>query len=753
MSDRDRWRVAVPVPLRRLFVYEVPPRLGEARPGCRVLVPFGPRRLAGYLVERVPEQERLEHRLRDAEELLDSRPAIPGELLEILMEAAAYYAHPPGEVLRSALPPGIDPGQRGGKMRPPRVKARRFRVVLALDGAARAAVEIDRRAPRRAAVLRSVAQAGELPERELRGAHPRLRQHLDRLEKDGLIAIEERDRPPDPFLGPVVDRLDPPRLTDEQREALGPIESRLDEGGYRGFLLHGITGSGKTEVYLRAVERARDLGRGALVLVPEISLTPQLVRRYRERLGDDLAVWHSALSERERYDQWQLLRAGSVRAAIGVRSAVFAPVERLGLIVVDEEHDGSFKQDRGFAYNARDVALLRAARAGAVAVLGSATPALETFRNSVPELGKLSRLELRQRPTAQPLPEVEVVDLRRHRSGPGGQRLISAPLHEAISLTLERGEQAILFLNRRGFAPSLICAACGDVQRCDDCAVSLTLHRRPPGLVCHYCGARRPLPRRCPSCGGEDLRSAGIGTQQAEQVLGELFPRARIARLDRDVASGRGAEALLERLRAGEIDILVGTQMVTKGHDFPRVTLVGVLLADVGLHMPDFRAAERAFQLMTQVAGRAGRSELGGRAIIQTFSPEHPAVVLARNHDYTGFAERELATRRELGYPPFGRLCAIRLSGTDVARVEDAARRLRVELDEARGAGGSSKVEILGPAPAPISMLQGRHRFRILLRAPRQDWIRSLLSAAGEALESPPAGVRVRIDVDPVSML
>jgi primosomal protein N' (replication factor Y) len=754
-AGHERWKVAVPVPLRRLFTYEVPPGPGRPAAGMRVLVPFGRRRLAGYLVEPDAGEPEPGIRIRAILSLLEDEPSLPAELLSLLVEAASYYMNPPGEVLRAALPPGIDPSERGGELLGPRVRGRAHRVVRPLPPAADALEALVRRAPARAALLRRVIEAGPGPVAvaDLRATDKAATTHLRRLAADGLLELEHAERPPDPFLGPPVERDTPPSLTAEQARAVEAIGTALDAGSYRGFLLHGITGSGKTEVYLRAVERARALGRGALVLVPEITLTPQLVRRYRARFGDEVAVWHSALSDRERYDEWRRMRSGAVRVAVGVRSAVFAPIEDLGILVVDEEHDGSFKQERGFPYHARDLALLRAARAGAVAVLGSATPSLETFHNAAPEVGKLVRLELTSRPTAQPLPSVAIIDLGRHRSGPGGQRLVSQPLHEAIGETLTRGEQAILFLNRRGFAPSLSCEDCGAAERCDDCAVSLTLHHRPPGLVCHYCGARRPLPGSCRACGSENLRSAGIGTQQAEQVLGELFPGARIARLDRDVAAGRAAEAILERLRGGEIDLLVGTQMITKGHDFPRVTLVGVLLADVGLHMPDFRAAERTFQLLTQVAGRAGRADLTGRALIQTRCPNHPAVARAAAHDFEAFAAAELAAREELGYPPFGRLAALRISGPEEQRVMAAARDLFIALNDAWQRLGRPPIRLLGPAPAPIARIQGRSRFRILLQAPRQDQIRRLLNEVAPVLESPPSGVRSRVDIDPVSML
>jgi len=746
------WDVAVPVPLRRSFVYEVPESLGVASPGSRVLVPFGRRRLTGYLLARHDARETPAYKVRQAISLLDGDlPAIPADLLGLLMEAADYYLHPVGEVLRAALPPGIDPTEAKGELRRPRIRERFRTVVSPSPGAAKLVEGLADGAPRRAEVLRRVIEAGAIPSADLTRADPNAAAHLRRLAADGLVVLGEAPRPADPFFDAAVERDSRPALTAEQATAVAEIEAAICAGRYAGFLLQGITGSGKTEVYLAAVERAGELGKGAIVLVPEITLTPQLVRRYRARFGDGLAVWHSGLTDRERHDQWRALRSGRVRVCVGVRSAVFAPVADLGVVVVDEEHDGSFKQERGFPYSARDLALLRAARGGAVAVLGSATPSMETYRNA--ETGKLRRLQLKTRATRQPLPAVEIVDLTRHRGGPGGQSVIATPLHEAILRTLERGEQIILFLNRRGFAPTLLCQSCGHVHRCDDCAVSLTLHHRPAGLVCHYCGARRPLPDRCPKCGGAKQRPMGTGTQKAEDLLAALYPAARIARLDRDVASGRGAEAILERLRAGELDILVGTQMVTKGHDFPRVTLVGVLLGDVGLHMPDFRAAERTFQLLTQVAGRAGRSDLGGRAIIQTFSPWHPAVEAARTHDYEAFVRTETAAREELGYPPFGRLAALRLSGQDGGKVEAAAIELFAHLRDASRRLKASDVVLLGPVPAPIPVIQGRHRWRILLRAARRDRIRAVLASVLDRLEGMPIGVTARIDVDPVSML
>ncbi|MCP4604135.1 MAG: primosomal protein N' [Proteobacteria bacterium] len=752
MTRSDMWDVAVPTPLRRTFVYKVPKELGNPTVGARVFVSFGRRKVTGYLLGPNVEKPSGSFKIKNVIALLDEVPLLSEELIRFLGEAASYYMHPVGEVLRTALPPGIDYKERSGELIGPRIKHHIYEVARPRDkDSNKALAELKKRAPRRAEVLEKIVDAGEISVTDLKALNPQAKAHVKRLAQDELVVIEERERPPDPFIEQQVTGDKLPVLNPEQQIACRAIEDRLEHGGYKGFLLHGITGSGKTEVYLRAIAKARAMGRGALVLVPEISLTPQLVHRYRARFGNVLAVLHSGLKERERFDQWQLLRSGQVSVAIGVRSAVFAPIENLGIIIVDEEHDSSFKQEHGFRYSARDLALLRAARAGAVAVLGSATPSLESHHNA--DTKKLTRLSLTVRATDQPLPEVSVIDLKRHRSGPNGQSVVTQPLFEAVNETLDRKEQVILFLNRRGFAPAMLCTGCGELSKCDACAVSLTFHNRPPRLICHYCGAKRPVPDRCPSCSSTELKPVGAGTQKAEDLLNVLFPRARIARMDRDSASGIKGEAVLDKLRRREIDILVGTQMVTKGHDFPFVTLVGVLNADVGLHMPDFRAAERTFQLLTQVAGRAGRSSRGGRAMIQTYSAGHPSIHLAQTHDYVTFAKTETEFRKELGYPPFGRLTALRLSSQDETKVEAAGRDLFTALMNIQNKTRKKEVTMLGPVPAPLSLVQGRYRWRILLSAPRQDQIRRLLEPAISRIESPPSGVRISIDIDPVSML
>jgi primosomal protein N' (replication factor Y) len=558
-----------------------------------------------------------------------------------------------------------------------------------------------------------------------------------------------------------------PTPTSAQREAIAAIAGSLGRG-FVTFLLRGVTGSGKTEVYLRAIAEARAAGRGALILVPEIALTPQLAARFRARFGDDVAVLHSGLPPRERLAAWRRLRSGEVGIALGARSAVFAPVRALGIVVVDEEHDGSFKQDEGVRYNGRDLAIVRAQRAGAVAVLGSATPSLESFRNA--EAGRYRSLLLPERATPRPLPPVEIVDLRRWPPGPDG--LLSPVLSEAIAVNLAAGQQTILFLNRRGFSTFILCRGCGNALRCAHCSVSLTYHQGRNRLVCHYCGTHQPVPDTCPTCRQPALERLGTGTERAEAVVRERFPGARVARLDRDTAGppgggpragagGRadasgpaggeagqgGLEGVLRGMNAGNIDILIGTQMVTKGHDFGGVTLVGVLQPDQAMHLPDFRATERVFQLLEQVAGRAGRGDRPGRVLIQTYLPEHPAITAVTTHDYEGFVRAELAARRTLGYPPFTRMTVLRLDATDEAAARDGARLV---ADRAALAGGTA-ITIRGPAPAPIARIRGRFRFQVWLASvERAPLGAATVAALGVKL---PSGVAMAVDVDPQSSL
>jgi primosomal protein N' (replication factor Y) len=750
--------VALPVPLRRRFTYRAAPDLAaRLRLGQRVAVPFGPRKLPGIVVALdVPPPEGTA-RLRDIADVLDDEPVFPEELLAFLREAAEYYLHPLGEVLRAAAP--ALPREALARLRregflgrgetlPGSAIAVRTetwvrRTALSAEGV--------RLGPKQRALLAIVEARAEVGMDELRRHLGEPRAVARALVKRGLLALEERAVAADPFFATSVERDVAPVPSEAQRQAVDAIAAAVRAGGYHGFLLHGVTGSGKTEVYLRAIAEARARGKGAILLVPEIALTPQLVGRFRARFGDALAVLHSDLGDRERHEAWRALRSGAVTLAVGARSAIFAPVADLGVIVVDEEHDPSFKQEEGFRYHARDLALLRAHRAGAVCVLGSATPSVETFH--LAERGRLTLLALPERATPRPLPLVEIVDLARHRGTPSGHPLLSAPLHRALERCLGAGGQAIVFLNRRGFSPSLRCASCGEVATCPACSVALTEHKRAGVLRCHYCDFTAPVTDVCGACGAKALEPLGLGTEKLEEAIAQTFAPARVARLDRDTAAGgEGVEAMLDRVRRREVDVLVGTQMVTKGHDLPGVTLVGVILADQSLAFPDFRAAERTFQLLAQVAGRAGRGQDEGVVVLQTFQPDHPAVVHASRHDYHAFYAAELEARRDLGYAPFSRLVAVRVDAGDEAVAERAAGDLAA-LARAHPAVRAGSVRVLGPAPAPIARLRGRWRWRLLLRSADRAALRAVAAAVAARIDDGLGAARASVDVDPVQML
>ena len=750
-SCDGRVRVAVPIPLRRLLTYGVSGETASrATAGTRVLVQVGRRRMTGIVIgpDEGPEAPR---GLRPVLEVLDPEPILSEELLSFVLRAADYYLYPPGEALRAALPPGMATAERAGRMRRPRREpAEVLHVRLASPLPGDPGTELHR-APARARLLERIAAGGEVPVQALRRGQPGAKRLVDRLAEDGWVELVRRPLSLDPLLADGPGRAAAPTLTDDQEAARAAVVAAVEAGGYRAFLLHGVTGSGKTEVYIRVIEAALARGLSALVLVPEIALTPQLVSRFRERLGATVGLLHSGLAEAERLREWSRIRRGEARVAIGARSAVFAPVSPLGVVVVDEEHDPSFKQDEGFRYNGRDLALLRARRAGAVAVLGSATPSLESSFGA--EAGKLARLLLPRRVTPRPLPEVEVVDLRRHRSGPAGQRLVTEPVATALRRAVAAGGQAIVFLNRRGYAPVAICGSCGEAVRCPGCSVALTFHRTGARLECHYCAHTRSVPSLCPACGAAAIRLLGAGTERVEETLRDLLgPAVRVGRLDSDVAPGRASEPVLDRVRRGETDVLVGTQLVTKGHDLPGVTVVAVLLADGSLHLPDFRAAERTFQLLTQVAGRAGRGEIEGRVLVQTFDPDHPAVRHAAAHDYEAFYRGELAARLELGYPPHAHLAAVRLSGRVEERVLAEADRIAVAARQ-HGEVRGGAVSVAGPAPAPLARLRDRFRYRVLLRAASRPRLRRVLHALAPELDGVRNAVRASFDVDPVHMM
>jgi len=749
--------VALPVPITRAFTYSVPEAFApRAAPGARVLCSLGNRRVMGVVLAIRDDEPPA--RVKPITRVIDDEVTVPAELLAFLQHLAAYYFAPIGEVVRLALPPvdretarelaapTLFQGARG-------VGAHRVQWVTATDrveppGSLRGQA---------AAVLAHVRAAGAEPLAHLERRWGNAREAARKLASLGLVTIDARDAIADAPFAEAAARDVAHDTTAAQTAAIEAIAGALGAARPATYLLHGVTGSGKTEVYLRAIAVAREASRGSIVLVPEIALTPQLVQRFRARFGDDLAVLHSALTPRERHAMWRRLHAGEVDVAIGARSALFAPVRALGLVVVDEEHDPSFKQEEGVRYHARDMAIWRAHMAGGVCVLGSATPSLES--EQLTRTGRATKLRLPERARARPMPRVEIVDLRRIGPGPTGDRRISLPLFRAIESALGAGEQTILFLNRRGFAPSIRCEACGELATCPSCSVALTFHKRsaqPGGLDgvvrCHYCDFEAPLAPRCPKCSAESLALEGVGTEKLEETLSLAFPAARVARLDRDVASGKKVEAILARVRAREVDILVGTQMVTKGHDLPNVTLVGVINADAALSMPDFRASERAFQLLVQVAGRAGRGDVPGRVIVQTWDPEHPAVALAARHDVDAFLERELGDRRELGYPPLTRGALLRVDAVDQVEARAACAQLAA-VARACEAFRRGDVLVQGPAPAPIARIRNRWRFRVMLRAAERAPLRAVLAAVARALPALARGVRGSIDVDPVQLL
>jgi len=727
-------RVALDTPLRRLFDY-LPPLHGTVQPalGARVRIPFGRQRRVGVITEIAAGTEVPAERLKPILEVLDATPVLDAALLELLSRAAEYYHHPIGEVLASALPKALRFGAPG--------IAREERWRLTEIGAAAAVAGEPRRAPKQRALLAVLLEATEASALGLDERFGEWRAAARALAARSWIASREVDlqRPPAPA---TAVRTAGPTLLPEQSSAVATLSAALDRFG--AFVLHGITGSGKTEVYLRVIERVLAAGRRALVLVPEIGLTPQLLERFRERFEAPMAVLHSGLTDQERLGAWRDAFSGHARIVLGTRSAVFAPLPELGVIVVDEEHDASFKQhEGGFRYSARDLAVMRARQASVPVVLGSATPSLETLHNVLN--GRYARLELSRRAAQARPPTLKLIDLRSHAVRGG----LSTPAVLAIEHHLAEDGQVLVFLNRRGYAPTLLCSACGWIAPCRECDARLTVHLSAGRLRCHHCGADLPLPARCPQCGFA-VKSVGQGTERVEETLGTLFPAAAIARLDRDVVRRPGdAAGVMRRMASGEARILVGTQMVTKGHDFPNVTLVVVLNADQGLFSTDFRAPERLAQTIVQVAGRAGRGSRAGEVLIQTEFPDHPLLTHLLEEGYEGFARAALAERAQAAWPPFSRLAALRDSG----RTPAAALAF---LEHARGLARHLPfgVRLLGPVPAAMHKRAGRYHAQLLLESRERRALRAFLDEwlpQVEQLKSARA-VRWSLDVDPLEL-
>lgn len=794
-------QVALPLPLRQSYSYSVPDSIPFPFPGSRVRVPFGARRLIGYVVEDADASP--PEKLRPVDEILDSTPLFSPTLLEFTKRVADYYLVPHGIVMAAAYPRRLDPlpryryslaekkaetparlapllnllsektltystiksrlGPETGELLKEALNAelvieetkwksrRRYRArdrVALLLPAAEAATRIkDASLPKPFAkvmkallsysdkgfpTVRDTATLARVPQRVL--------QEMAEVELVELFDLVPAEMPR---------TKSPHTLTVEQEASIEPVSTALKENRNETFLLFGVTGSGKTEVYLRLAQQAFDEGKTVLYLVPEISLTSFLARRLMERFGSDVAILHSSMNPHERVRQWRRVMAGKARLVIGPRSALFAPLDKLGLIIVDEEHDPSFKQHDFPRYHARDMAVLRGVIESVPVVLGSATPSIESFYNAT-ENGKYRLLRMSKRVAGAILPSVEIVDMRKEFAASGKETTFSATLGDKMEECLQKGHQAVILRNRLGYSTFVLCRRCGKTLRCDDCSVALTYHRAWQGLKCHYCGRNYTVPGACPSCGEEYLQFCGEGTEKVEDTLATLFPNASIERMDRDaVRTAARFDSIWRRYEEGKIDFLVGTQMVAKGHDIANVTLVGVLSADFILGMPDFRAAERVFQLITQAAGRAGRGAFRGSAVIQSHFPEHYAVTAARDQDFETFYEKEIRYRKMMLYPPIGALAKVEFRGKVPGRVQALAEEAAAVLRKRRREG----VRILGPMPPPLEKLEGLTRRRILLRAKERQRLRAILA---DLLSSPLGAHNGRdmfVEVDPYDLM
>jgi primosomal protein N' (replication factor Y) len=814
---KNYFAVAVSAPVNRPLTYLAPDMCAQPLlPGMRVLVPLSGRKITGYILEKV-DSAPAGQQIKKIYEVLDSTPLFPAEQVGFYKWIANYYHYPIGEVIKTALPAGLtkksgrrvvitDAGRkelslltetaitdspwfvsllRKGVISPHvagslwRSKERRLLELWQdkgwvnisselVGGTAKIMTEtccglahtidipenLKVSEQKSLDILQEIASATNrrfVPRSEITRAYPGAGKGLKSLAEKDIIVFKEQQVYRDPFGESFLESDIPEVLTGEQKKALDSILPAIKKGRFAPFLLHGVTGSGKTEVYLQAAAFALEQGRSVLVLVPEIALATQLEAHFLARFGSRVALLHSGLSSGQRFDQWNRIAQGKADVVIGARSAVFAPLQAPGLIIVDEEHDSSYKQDEGFRYHARDLAVLRASRSAGVVILGSATPSVTSYYHALQ--GKYQLLDLYKRIEERPLPEAEVVNMQSVQTVSGRPPVFSPVLIRNLRENLERGEQSLIFLNRRGYANFMICRDCGQPVQCRHCQVSLTLHKSENSLLCHYCGFTVSSKTVCAHCQSLSLTAIGVGTERLEHELPELLPGARIARLDRDTCRNRNDYIrILRAVHKGDIDILLGTQMITKGHHFPNVTLVGIVLADTGLGLPDFRAGERTFQLISQVTGRAGRGEKPGRVVIQTFQPEHYAIEMARNHDYSGMYAREIELRKALGYPPFSRIVNVKFEATEDRNVQEAAAGL---ANLARRIQKRSEPEILGPAPAPLTRLRDKYRWQLLIKGKRLETLHAFLHRLeGEIATLSKGGkVKISIDVDPEYMM
>ncbi len=731
-------KVIVDLALDRDFDYEVPADLAARLAiGSLVTVPFGARQARGYVIGLADASARAD--LKAVRAVEGDHPYISDNLLRMARWISDYYAATFEQAVRTLLPCAV---------RRPGAAFKQALMIRPLPAAADPAAAA-RLTPRQGEVLAALCRIGPGKLRDFLKATGASEAMARRLATLGVAEIAADRAARDPFAGCEILTTQPLTLMPEQQVAFETVRGAIDTGQPPVVLLFGVTGSGKTEVYLQALDHALRQGKGGIVLVPEIALTPQTVERFRGRFGDRVAVLHSHLSDGERHDEWHRIHAGRAPVVVGARSALFAPVPRLGLIVVDEEHEHSYKQEEAPRYNARDMAVLRGRLEGCAVVLGSATPALESYYNA--QRGKYHMVKLTHRVDHRRMPFVRVVDMRIETQRAGKVHVLSQDLVEAIRVRLDQAEQTILFLNRRGFSNSLLCTKCGYVAHCPQCSVTLTYHKVGPLLCCHICGWREAVPETCPNptCRDPAFRYPGAGTQKVEELVAQILPRARLRRMDSDSMTRKDAyHEVLGDFRAGKIDILIGTQMLAKGLHFPNVTLVGIIHADLGLHLPDFRAGERTFQLITQVAGRAGRGDVSGEVIVQTYTPFHPAIQAARRLDYEGFADQELAFRKETRYPPFQHVACVTIRGPDQAATAAAATEYAETLRRVLG----PSVAMAGPLAAPLARAKGMYRFQLLLRAPAAGAMSGPLKQTMKSFKWP-RGMAGAVDMDALSLL
>jgi len=812
VSDICYIEVAVSLPVYQTFTYSAPTAFPTAvAVGKRVLVPFGQRRVTGYILDR--GRQITDKQIKPILDVLDEQPLFPSSMVSFFRWIADYYKYPVGEVVKNALPAGLNvydyallnltaKGREAcnevpstalaGKIleqlaeKPYRLKELHKKIGQIIPGSLLYSLEqkgwITKSRELQAAVTKArlervvrlsdnlpptgsmseprqkilalLEAEGEVAAKKITEAIPTATGLIRKLEKAGFLTVGHKRVFRDP-LGETIEADRAPVLNPEQERAVAQLCASLKQG-YRPFLLNGVTGSGKTEVYMRVAEEVLKQGRRVLVLVPEIALITQMERRFRARFGECVCVLHSALSAGERYDQWTRIQQGEATIGIGARSAIFAPLDNLGIIIVDEEHDSSYKQEGMLRYNARDLAVVRAKQNKCIVLLGSATPSIQSYFNVVTQ--KFTELTLEKRVEQRPLPEIRIVDLRRIRDARGFYRYITPELHQAIKETLERGEQVLLFLNRRGYASFPVCGSCGQPMRCKHCDISLTLHQRTNAYRCHYCGYSRAAAAHCETCGSSKIKQLGLGTEKLEDLLKSHFREARIARMDRDTTARKGAILkLLKGLKHKHIDILVGTQMVAKGHDFPSITLVGIICADLSLSFPDFRAGERTFQLLAQVAGRAGRGDRPGSVILQTYNPEHFCISAARSQDFKSFYQQEIVFRQALNYPPFARMIQLKISGKIP---QAAANHARLIGDLCRTlkqnhAAKYRSIEIMGPIEASLTRIADRFRWQILLKGSSSRALHQFINQllAQNTTDFSRRRVQVAIDVDPVFLM